>query len=408
MRVNDDHQYDEDDEGADETSRLASVAFNSGASQFGCPQCGAIVYSARADERGMATCDNCSTEIHVPGAPPIAASEINQSLSPVHLPGRREENRQPSPINQDRSTMRRVQRDSDHRLNPDLKPKLQPIEEMRSEPEFGKNWAESESKYVGNTGIIRKLRALLKPLLIIAAIGGMLYLLFGLKLKSDTKEAGAKPRTELQAESAAAIKNLQEYEKFTEVKQRSLYVRHKEETLPRMNKYFSTRGITPPVPDPRPYTAKMVMIDGLEFLQFDSALRNKPMFIFFEKTETGDFLVDWESLVVYGDTDWNTYVYTEPADAQSFRLYAHWEDYYNHEFSDNTTHKCIALNHIESTEQIYAYVEIGSNVYEDAIKILDRDPKTNTPVRISIRFAVPGKQHRQVLVEDIANGWLQP
>ena len=408
MRVNDDHQYDEDDEGADETSRLAAVAFNAGASQFGCPQCGAIVYSARADENGMATCDHCSAEIHVPGARPIAASEINQSLSPVHLPGRRDENHRPSPNNLDRSTQRRVQRDSDHRLNPDLKPKLQPIDELRSETEFGKDWAKSESKYVGNPGITGKLRSLLKPLLIVAALGGALYLLFGMKMKSDPKSPEANPTTKLQAETAIAIKNLQEYEKVTDVNQRSLYVRHKEATLPKMNKYFSTRGITPPVPNPRPFTAKMVTVEGLEFLQFEAGLRNKPMFIFFEKTETGDFLVDWESLVVYGDTDWNTYVYTEPAEAQSFRLYANWEDYYNHEFSDSTTHKCIALNHIESSEQIYAYVEIGSKMHEEAVKILGSDSKTISPVRIKLRFAAPGTQHRQVLVEDIANGWLQP
>lgn len=405
-------------EAADETSRLAAVAFGGapkdgrqGIAQFGCPQCGNHVSAASSDENGQVECTHCSARFFAPSSSAHAASELNRGLRPAALPTKRD-HEIAVPINTpeiEQEVRARLQRDGKRRLNPDLKPKLQPLDEARATASTAQdNYVFDESKYIGHaTGGLRFFR-IFRGIAILALIVGGLWFLFTMKQKKDDSIKVSAPKTQLELDAEKAVINLKEFEKTPDVNLKALYARHKEITLPRMLKYYERRGISPPVPAPRLHTLKGLTIEGKEFISFESDLRNHPLTIYFEKTPAGDFLVDWESMVGYCQIEWDTFILTEPKEPSGFRVYAQWGDYYKHEFSNTEEYKSIILSNVDSPDQLYAYVKLNSPEYDDCVRILDNDPNIPIPCSMRLSIASPGSQNRQAIIEDVVLGWLIP
>ncbi len=397
---------------------LAAVAFGAGYRdggavggrlQFGCPECGQIIAIEETSAEGAVQCPACKSQMQVPSAAAdLKSDSANTGMRPAVLPAPKKKDAPASRRNLDADdVVEQIERDSQHRLNPNLQPAFQPFEPVEAGADEEARWRRTEQKYAGSKLFNRGAMAVLA-----LAVVGVLGFAFFRIVKNRSKEAVPEEPKEMTEDERLLARGLEVLEKFgvtVEHDAKLAFIRHPEISEPRMQKYYSRNSVQGSLPLVKHGTGRLVTISGTPFIQYTAEKKGLPILVFLERHPTGELLIDWESMVGYSDSNWTVFLLSEPQGSHEFRVLATPDDYYNHSFSDSEVYTSLRLVDLENKGKLYGYVANGSRA-EAATKEMFAGTEAGKGVtcRVKIRFAAPGKGLNQVFIEDIRKGWLEP
>jgi len=111
-----------------------------------------------------------------------------------------------------------------------------------------------------------------------------------------------------------------------------------------------------------------------------------------ETTDSGDALIDWETLVCHQPMNWDDFIAQRPAgSAMDFRVKVVPDNYYNYEFGNSKRWKCFRLTTKNSQQNLYGYVAAGSALAHKIQRLIDHNDGHKTALILRLRYA-PGQQ----------------
>lgn len=130
-----------------------------------------------------------------------------------------------------------------------------------------------------------------------------------------------------------------------------------------MKNFYETQGGTDPMPGGLLSKARY-RINGTEILYFSytSSRPSGTLEVAMRRGLQGRFLIDWESLVGYGEMSFQELRSKRSTKPVLLRAYAKLFDYYNFEFSDSTKYRCIKLTSEKGDHSLFAYCERGTDL----------------------------------------------
>lgn len=170
-------------------------------------------------------------------------------------------------------------------------------------------------------------------------------------------------------------------------------IRQPERVAPLMRRYYADRPLV---------AKRLVAITQLEpltlgdYANFWSAsvvlADHSTLQIIVETTESGEALIDWETVVCYQPMNWDDFVAQRPAGAaMDFRVTARPDNYYNHEFGNSERWTCFRLTAPGSGECLYGYAPAGSAVERDIQREIDQNDSREATLILRLRRS-PGQQ----------------
>jgi hypothetical protein len=96
-------------------------------------------------------------------------------------------------------------------------------------------------------------------------------------------------------------------------------------------------------------------------------------------------LVDWDSSVAFGEMSWDKLLAERPTQAVQMRVFLESSDYYNYEFADDRRYACYRLTSRGSEDNLYGFVERGS---ESALR-LERTMQASASMPMNVRIKFP-------------------
>ena len=118
----------------------------------------------------------------------------------------------------------------------------------------------------------------------------------------------------------------------------------------------------------------------------DSALQ-----VIVETTDSGEALIDWETVVCYQPMKWGDFIAQRPARAAlDFRVNAETDYYYNYEFSDFKRWTCFRLTAKDSDVHLFGYAPAGSALAQEIQHQIDLNSGHQTALILRLRCA-PGQ-----------------
>lgn len=238
------------------------------------------------------------------------------------------------------------------------------------------------------------------------------------KTSADSKVASVKINSDgLQFSSSdstpktnqeAALKTVELFLKAPSLQERVKYVRQQELWGPRMREYYVRYGDGPvrfdrvEAPDgvaqtETDFTFSVVLQDG----------QRRSMKV--GKSNTGDFLVDWASFVIYSEMDWDKFRGRRPSELVTFRVLAMPSDYFVNGFSDSKKLVCLRLaNPLNSAKPpLYAYADRNSAVGRSLAFIMQTYSGKAVPLILRLKYASQSGPENQVLIgEFVGEGWV--
>jgi hypothetical protein len=143
--------------------------------------------------------------------------------------------------------------------------------------------------------------------------------------------------------------------------------------------------------------------DGQEFVGIVVSLNDlSHRGAIFEEVD-GEWLLDWESFVGYGDMPWQTFLAEEPDYPVRMRVLLAPDDYYNFAYADPEKFVCYSLRDPEGTMACWAYCEKGSPAHRqlaEAVFFAKERGTTVTEAILLLSFRPEGKGRRQVWIEE--------
>jgi len=158
-----------------------------------------------------------------------------------------------------------------------------------------------------------------------------------------------------------ALALLEQYWQTEKWQDRVPLVAHSERVAALMKDYYETQGGTDPAPSGLAGKARY-LIDGSEILYF-SYTSNRPtgsLEIAMLRDPQGKFLIDWESLVGYGELSFADFRQQRPSKPVILRAYVRLFEYYNFEFADSSKYICVKLTSENGASSLYAYCQRGT------------------------------------------------
>ncbi len=163
---------------------------------------------------------------------------------------------------------------------------------------------------------------------------------------------------ESSGEVIPALELLNQYWKTESWRAREELVFDPERVFPLMKDYYEVQRSSDPVPGGLVSKARYE-IDGVEILIFGYT-SNRPtgsLEVAMRRGPDGGFLVDWESLVGYGEMSFLDFRSKKPTKPTLFRAYVRRFEYFNFEFADSAKYLCVKVTSEAGDNSIYAYCE---------------------------------------------------
>ena len=188
------------------------------------------------------------------------------------------------------------------------------------------------------------------------------------------------------------------------------YVRHPERVRPLMEEYYQRNELIEE--DFRQFERLRSM--GLESQSFIFSqvelLNGKTHMLLLEQLEDGTFRVDWESDVCYLPIFWDKYVDGSSAGAVVMRVYVKRDNFYAHEFRDESIYDCYHLTSRDSDNHVFGFVKKGSDVAMDIDRFLKRTEEQGgqsaEPIMLLLRFPEATRSKKCVWIDQmIAPRW---
>jgi hypothetical protein len=171
------------------------------------------------------------------------------------------------------------------------------------------------------------------------------------------------PFNETGDEVVQALALLDQYWKTEAWAERVPLVFNSDGVSPLMKNYYEQQKGADPAPGGMINKARY-QIDGTEILYFSytSSRPTGTLEVAMRRGPDGKFLVDWESLVGYGEMSFQEFRVQRPAKPVSMRTYVRLFEYYNFEFSDSSKYLCVKLTAENGESSVYAYAERGTEL----------------------------------------------
>jgi len=162
---------------------------------------------------------------------------------------------------------------------------------------------------------------------------------------------------------AQAVALLEEFWKTENWKDRVPMVIEGDRVSGMMKDFYEVQGGRDPVPGGMLSKARY-SIDGHEILYFSytSSRPTGTLEIALRRGADGKFLIDWESLVGYGEMSFQEFREKRPTKPVQLRAYVRLFEYYNFEFSNSSKLLCLKVSSENSENSVYAYCDRSSSL----------------------------------------------
>jgi predicted RNA-binding Zn-ribbon protein involved in translation (DUF1610 family) len=304
-----------------------------------------------------------SQKVNLPGVKTPSLQKAESLRDPLSRPLVKSETRhENSPDGIAPVTVATGERSVRHRLNNDREAKLISPDIVEVGQGMENQWDTLDGRGEGSGNWMSRLRFIA---LIMMPVSMVLIVVMSLKRSNRMEEAavseGSSPGNGFDEKTPAqrAISLSSEFSLLSTVNQRLKYVRHPNASLSRMKKYYAAvpNNIVFPPLDVRSYQDEV--IDGIRFARMTSIVEpgKRQREFFFELSEGGGLLLDWESATGYCDTDVMEYSSGTTTGPVQMRVMVKPSDYYAFEFADADAFDCYEITDLISSIRIYGYVE---------------------------------------------------
>jgi hypothetical protein len=127
-----------------------------------------------------------------------------------------------------------------------------------------------------------------------------------------------------------------------------------------------------------------------------------------ESSGSGDPKIDWEAFVGYQPMKWDDFVSERPTGStMDFRVYLEPDHFFSHEFADASRWNSFRLTAQGSEETLFGYVENGSSVLKELLRLLQESEKPK--IAVTLRLSIPAgiESRRGVVIDKIASpSWI--
>jgi hypothetical protein len=215
--------------------------------------------------------------------------------------------------------------------------------------------------------------------------------------------AGPKERGQERARKAAIA-----FLDASTVEERLTRVRDRQLVEKRMRSYYEREGDRP------------VVYERVEALEVDPAgpftysfnvilqagARRK---IMIGKSQSGEYLADWGSFVVYSEMTWDEFRVKRPQTSTLFRVLADRNELFGREFTDSQTYLCLRLlNPLDpSAPPIHGYASRNSSIGRTLSFVMQKGEQEPFPLMLKLSFPEHSESGHQVwITEFIGEGWI--
>lgn len=227
-------------------------------------------------------------------------------------------------------------------------------------------------------------------------------------LREDTTAGAVQPTTIQDIESKrpkieAAIRS---FFAATDVDARLAFSRDPQRVRPLMTHYYSQHP-----QDRLEWQALgwVLPVDELGFrLGYAQAIfaNAEPVSLIIEETEDGEFRVDWESSVRYGELDWSEFVQTRPAAPKLFRVIASRPQ---HTPTAETPQgsEVLEIKHPSEDDVIYAWFDRADPKFKPLLQQLQTGNWKDVPLTLRLCYPGPAGSGKSAQIADVeGKGWL--
>lgn len=217
------------------------------------------------------------------------------------------------------------------------------------------------------------------------------------------------PLQETSAEVMQAVATLEAYWSTPAWNDRLPMVVDAERVKPLMKDFYDTQKSVDPVPGSLISKARY-QIDGTEILYFryNGNRSAGTVEIAMRRGNEARFLIDWESLVGYGEMSFADLRAQRPTKPVLLRTFARQFEYYNFEFSDASKYYCVKLSSPDGENSLYAYAERATPLGSWLSNTLATTGPTAT-VGFTLKVAFPAEAESNQcvrLLQVVAPRWL--
>lgn len=168
------------------------------------------------------------------------------------------------------------------------------------------------------------------------------------------------------------------------------FVRHPDRVRPMMERYYKTRELKPlPFKGVSKQVARSIGNRLFWVVVSDSGNEEiKLPGLMMEQTDDGQFLIDWESQVIYQPSDWDTFVKERSTKPHQFRVlvsFPQYQAFYGYEFADYNKYRAYQVNLLNREDMLWAYALIGS----DAEQVINHQLQNKANGRPKAQVSVP-------------------
>lgn len=229
------------------------------------------------------------------------------------------------------------------------------------------------------------------------------------RLHPEASHVRSVPLQESSAEVVDALALLERYWKTASWKERISLVREPSRVAPLMVDYYERQKGKDPTHGTL-ITKARYQIDGTEILYL-SYISSRPLGsleVALLRGEDGRFLLDWESLVGYGEKSFEELREERTTKPTLLRAYVRLFEYYNFDYSDSHRYLCVKMTSESGENSIYGYCERSS----DLGRWLEKDLARTGPSGLkgyTVRVSFPANAHSNHCVNldsVIASRWL--
>ncbi len=269
------------------------------------------------------------------------------------------------------------------------------------DPEDG--WGELEENTPG-----RRALMILLGVLVLAFVSGAVWSLVKIRSNAGQSEVVAMTGTqEMRSELRLREEAVERYLSSESVEERALYVRDVGRVLPLMREYYQLRPVIPEVLSNRFVFYKAESLGEKMWL----AKIDGRGYLYIEKQDNGEYLVDWEADVAYQVNDWGRFIANKTSQAVEFRVnveYAQLNGVHAFEFSKYNTYRCFRITVPGEEQYLWGYTKIGTATDRSLISYcsLAKGKEVSMPVILDLRYPENSISARYVHIDRLVmRGW---